>query len=73
MMEELFHEYLTNVFLPYIQELRENPVFADELGVLLMDSVGARVSERQIRLLGENRIIGLVFPAHTINLLDSST
>jgi hypothetical protein len=33
-----------------------------------MDSVGAHVSERNLRLLGENWIIALVFPANTTNL-----
>jgi hypothetical protein len=42
MTEELVYEYQTNMFVPHIQELSENPVFADELGVLLMDSVGAQ-------------------------------
>jgi hypothetical protein len=69
--EELFHEYLTNVFVPYILRLREDPVFADQLGVLLMDSVAAHISERNLRLLGENKIIALVFPAHTTNLFQA--
>jgi hypothetical protein len=56
------------VFVPYILQLRENPVFADQLGVLLMNSVAARRSEGNLRLLGENKIIALVFPAHTTNL-----
>jgi hypothetical protein len=34
MPEELFHEYPTNAFVPDIQQLRENPVCADELGAL---------------------------------------
>jgi hypothetical protein len=48
MREELFHECLTNVFVPWIQQLREKPVFTDKLGVLLMDPVGAqsRLGER---------------------------
>jgi hypothetical protein len=71
MMEELFHEYLTNVFVPYIQELRENHVFADEPGVLLMDSVGAHVSECNLRLLGENRIIARVCRVHTTLLFQA--
>jgi hypothetical protein len=42
MTEELFHQCLTNVFVPYIQRLRENPVFADEMCVPLTESVGAQ-------------------------------
>jgi hypothetical protein len=70
MTEEIFHECLTNVFVPYIQHFRENPDFA-ELCVLLMDSVAGRVSERNLRLLGENRIIALVFPANTTDLFQA--
>jgi hypothetical protein len=42
MTEGLSHEYPRNVFIPYIQQHREKPVFADKLGDLLMDSVGAQ-------------------------------
>jgi hypothetical protein len=65
MTEVLFPEYLTDLPVPYIQQLSENPVFANELGVFLIDSVGAHVSERNLPLLGENRIITLVFLVHT--------
>jgi hypothetical protein len=71
MTEELFHEYLTNVLLLHIQQLSEDPGLAEELGVLLVDSVGAHVSQRNSRLLGENRIIASVFPAHTIDLFQA--
>jgi hypothetical protein len=37
----LFHEHLSNVCIPYFQRVEENRVFADQLGVLMMDSVGA--------------------------------
>jgi hypothetical protein len=47
------------------QQFRQKPAFADELGILLMDSGGADVSERNLGLLYENRIIAFVFPAHT--------
>jgi hypothetical protein len=36
-----------------------------------MDSVGASVSERNLRLLGESGIIALVFPAHAIDLFQA--
>jgi hypothetical protein len=43
-------------------------VFAGQLGVLLMDSVGAPVSERNLPLPGENGIIALVLKVHTLIL-----
>jgi hypothetical protein len=60
-----------NVFTSYIQLLRENPVFADELSDLLMESVGACASERDLQLLGENKIIACAFPVHTANLFQA--
>jgi hypothetical protein len=36
-----------------------------------MYSVGAHVSECHLRLLGENKIIALVFLAHTTNLFQA--
>jgi hypothetical protein len=71
MTDERFHEHRPSVFIPDILQLRTNPVFADELGVLLMDSVSAHVSERNLKLLGGNKIIALVFPAHTTNPLQA--
>jgi hypothetical protein len=42
MTQELFREYLMNMFVAYIQQFSENPVFADELGAWLTNSVGAQ-------------------------------
>jgi hypothetical protein len=55
----------------YIRRLRENHVFPNELGVLLMDSVAAHVSERNLRTLGETRTRALVVPAHTTKLFQA--
>jgi hypothetical protein len=71
MTEELMPEYLTNVFVPYSEWLRENHVSADERDVLLIYYVGAHVSDSNFRLLGENRIITVVFPAHSIILFQA--
>jgi hypothetical protein len=71
MTEELFHEYLLKIFIPYIIIIQYYPVFTHEFGVLLMDSFGAHISERNLRLLGEHKIIALVFPAHTTNLFQA--
>jgi hypothetical protein len=56
------------VFDQTVRDLQENPGFADELGVLFIDSVGDRLSERNLMLLGKNRIIAVVFLGHTTNL-----
>jgi hypothetical protein len=64
----LFYEYTCEVLIPYIVHLREKPIFANETAILLMDSAPARRSERVLRLLGENMILAVVFPAHTTNI-----
>jgi hypothetical protein len=69
--ENLFHEYISEVLIPYVANLREKPEFANEIAILLMDSAPAHRSERVLRLLGENRILAVVFPAHTTNILQA--
>jgi hypothetical protein len=66
--EELFFEYMVSVFTPYMANVRQRPEFANEPAVLLMDSALPHVSERVLRLLGENKIMAVVFPAHTTNM-----
>jgi hypothetical protein len=36
-----------------------------------MESALPRVSERSLRLFGENRILAVVFPAHTTNIFQA--
>jgi hypothetical protein len=52
-----------NGLIRYIQQLRENPVFADEVVALLMDSVGA-----QFTVAGREQNHGICFPSagHTM-------
>jgi hypothetical protein len=68
MTGEIGYEYLMNMFVPSIRQRKENPVFTDEPVVLLKDSVVAPGSERDLPLLGENKIINFVFPAYATNL-----
>jgi hypothetical protein len=66
--ESTFFEYITHVLIPYVNSVRENPDLYNEYAVLLMDSASPHVSERVLRVLGENRIMAIVFPAHTTHL-----
>jgi hypothetical protein len=36
--EELFYEYISNVFMPYVLAVRDRPGFQNEMAVVLMDS-----------------------------------
>ena len=69
--ESLFYEYITSVFIPYVLNLRQKPEFAAEKAVLLMDSASPHVSERVLRVLGQNDIVAIVFPAHTTNIFQA--
>jgi hypothetical protein len=69
--ENLFHEYITDVFIPYVRNLRQRPEFAEETAVLLMESATPHGSERVLRILARNDIMGIVFPAHTTNIFQA--
>jgi hypothetical protein len=69
--EELFAEYLFTVFIPYVTCVRNRPELENEPAVLLMDSALPHTSDRVKRILGENNIIAITFPAHTTNLFQA--
>jgi hypothetical protein len=67
-IEELFYDYISTIFIPYVLAVRDRAGFEDEIAVLLMDSAVPHHCERIPRLLGKNNIIAITFPAHTMNL-----
>jgi hypothetical protein len=71
--EELFYGYTSTVFRPYVLTVRDRTGFENGTAVLLllMDSAIPHTSERARRLLGENGIIAITFPAHTTNLFQA--
>jgi hypothetical protein len=69
--EQLFFKYISNVLIPYVSSVRSTPELADEPAVLLMDSALPHTSERVLRILDQNKIIALTFPAHTTNLFQA--
>jgi hypothetical protein len=69
--EELLYDCISTVFIPYVLAVRDRASFEDEIAVLLMDSAVPHTSERVRRLLGENNIIAVTFPAHTTNLFQA--
>jgi hypothetical protein len=60
--------YILQVLVPDISNLREKPEFANKTTVLLMDSACPHVSEGVLQLLGRNKIMAIVCPAHTTNI-----
>jgi hypothetical protein len=71
MDENLFHEYIIDVFISYIRNLGQRPEFTKETAVLLMDSARPHLLERVLRVLGQNNIMAIVFPAHTMNIFQT--
>jgi hypothetical protein len=43
---ELFYEYISNVFIPYVVAVRDRPGFQSEMATLIMDSAFPHISER---------------------------
>jgi hypothetical protein len=66
--ENLFSESISQVFVPYVSNLREKPEFANKTAVSPMDSASPHVSEKVLQLLDRNKIMAIVFPAHTTNI-----
>ena len=68
MDSEIFHDYISNCFIPYVNSIRKTLQVEDEYAVLLMDSCQSHTSTETIQELTQNKIIVLTFPAHTTNL-----
>jgi hypothetical protein len=69
--ENLFYEYIANAFVRYVCDIRRRREFTGETAVLLIDSASAHVSERVLRIIGENNILPLVFAAHKTNVFQA--
>jgi hypothetical protein len=69
--ETLFYEYISGMFIPYVSTLRSRPEIAYQPAILLMDSALPHTSKRILRVLSENNVIALTFPAHITNLFEA--
>jgi hypothetical protein len=69
--EALFYEYISGVVIPYVSTLRSRLEITDQPAILLIDSALPHTSERILRVLGENNIIAMTFPAHTTHLFQT--
>jgi hypothetical protein len=65
--EPLFYEYRSTVVIPYVTAVRCRPELENDPAMFLMDSAFPYTSDRVRRILGENNIIAIIFPAHTTN------
>jgi hypothetical protein len=69
--ESIFFEYITGVLIPYVNFVRQNPNLYCEYAVVLMDSTSPHVPEPVLRVLPENRIMAILFLAHTTHLFQA--
>jgi hypothetical protein len=54
-----------------VANFRVQPQFKNETAIPMMDSALPHVSERVLRLLGQNKIMAIVFPARTTNIFQT--
>ena len=66
--KEIFYEYITKVFLPYVSSQRSIDGFSNEFAVLLMDNHSTHCDPEILEILAKNRVIVITFPPHTSNI-----
>ena len=66
--KEIFYDYITNVFIPYVNNQRSIEGFSDEFAVLFMDNHSSHCDPEILKILADNRVIVITFPPHTSNL-----
>jgi hypothetical protein len=69
--EPLFYEYLSTIFLPNVTAVRTRLELEDQPAVLLMNSALPHVSGRVRRILRENNVIAITFPADPITVFQA--
>ena len=65
---ELFHQYVTTVLLPFIDELRTNDEFAGKTAILLMDNCSIHTRPSVLLHLKEHNVKVITFPPHTTQI-----
>ena len=66
--KEIFSKYISSVFIPYVQKVRENPLYTDKSAALLCDNCSAHFDEKMIKLLSQNNIRLITLPPHSSHL-----
>jgi hypothetical protein len=65
---EIYLGYIRTVFLPNLAEIRTLDQFAEEIGVLLMDTYASHVTDDVIHLLTEARVRVMTFALNTTQI-----
>jgi hypothetical protein len=64
----LFFECVNNIFIPYLNELRESEQMNACEAVLLMDNCSPRVSDHVVAILTNVRVRIIIFAPHTTHV-----
>jgi hypothetical protein len=65
---EFFFEYITTIFLPYLNELRDSEELEACEAVLLMDNCSSHVSDDVVAVLANARVRIITFAPHTTHI-----
>jgi hypothetical protein len=65
---KLFLDYINNIFVPYLNELRESEEFAQSEAVLLMDNCSLHMGDAVIAVLAREHVRVITFAPHTTHI-----
>jgi hypothetical protein len=65
---KLFLDYITHIFVPYLNELRESEEFAECEAILLMDNCSPHMGDAVIALLTREHVRVITFAPHTTHI-----
>jgi hypothetical protein len=71
MNAQLFAEYISIVFIPYVEELRSLEEFAGREVVLLMDNCSVHTKPETLQVLAEHRVKMIAFPPHAMHIFQA--
>jgi hypothetical protein len=64
----LFLEYINDIFIPYLNELRESEQFHASEAIILMDNCSPHISDEVIAALTNARVKVITFASHTTHI-----
>jgi hypothetical protein len=68
---ELFFDYIFDVFIPYVTEVKSRPELESETAGLLMNCALPHVSAHLLQKPGENTILAITFSDYIINIFQT--
>ena len=66
--QEIFTDYIRNVFIPYVDNIRQNQLYVDKPAVFLCDNCASHFDENLLRELARKNIRFVTFPPHSSHL-----